>query len=118
MTLIEVTLVISVLLGMVGSLFLGVSSYKEGTNRAFCIQNIASLQKAVRSYSNMNDLRPGSTIPGFKGRIIGPGLYFESDPVCPSEGTYSYGGDVIPDTGEVYLKCSIATHEPKSSASW
>ena len=66
MTLIEVTLVISVLLTLTSILFVGIVAYKKGTDRAHCIQNIARVQKAVRSYGNLSGLGPGDSITDLK----------------------------------------------------
>ena len=53
MTLIEITLVIAVLLGLISVLFIGVAAYKKGSDRAKCILNIATVQKAVRCFSGV-----------------------------------------------------------------
>lgn len=118
MTLVEVTLVVAVLLGMILVLFVGVSAYKQGANRAICIQNIASVQKALRSYSNLYTLAPGDTVSNLKDAIIGPDKFIEAEPNCRSGGTYTYGGDVIPVAGTAYLGCSISDHVPSSVSGW
>lgn len=117
-TLVEITLVIAVVLMMISVLFLGVNAYKKGSDRAICIQNIASVQKAVRSYSNLSALGPGETVANLKDQIIGPDRFIESDPVCPADGVYTYGGDVIPLAGAVYLSCNLSEHLPTSPQSW
>lgn len=118
LTLIEVTVVVAVLLSMISVLFLGVAAYKKGSDRALCIQNIASVQKAVRSYSNLYSYGTGETVANLKDEIIGPGKFFETDPVCRSGGTYTYGGDVIPAPSVAYLSCSISDHLPASISGW
>lgn len=117
-TLIEVTLVISVLLGFVAVLFVGVTAYKRGSNRALCIENIATMQKVVRSYGNLYEKLPGDTVPGLKDELIGPGRFLEVEPVCPGRGVYTFGGNVMPAPGSVYLNCTIADHVPSPTASW
>ncbi|MBL9154840.1 MAG: type II secretion system protein [Verrucomicrobiales bacterium] len=117
-TLVEVTLVIAVLLMMISILFLGVSAYKKGSDRAFCIQTIATVQKAVRSYANLNALGSGESVTNLKDQIIGPDLFVVAEPACPSGGTYTYGGNTIPLSGVAYLSCSIAEHTPPGTASW
>ncbi len=117
-TLIEVTLVVSVLLGMILVLFLGVSAYKKGSDRALCIQNIASVQKAMRSYSNLFALGPGNSVANLKDEIIGPDKFIEAEPVCRSGGTYTYGGDTIPLASVAYLSCSLPDHVPSTVSGW
>lgn len=119
-TLIELTLVISVLLGLISVTFLGVTAYKNGSNRAVCIQNIASAQRAIRAYSNMYDFDPGQEVTNLRDRITGPGNFIPIPPVCPSTGTYTWGDgtDQIPTMGSVYLRCSISDHVPTSNSSW
>jgi len=118
MTLIEVTLVIAILLSLISILFIGVTAYKKGTDRVFCIQNIASVQKAVRSYGNMAGLNLGDSVVDLKDQIIGAKKYLPIDPVCPAGGNYTYGGDVLPASSTLYLDCDIIKHEPKSSSGW
>ncbi len=102
LTLIEVTLVIAVLLGLISVLFIGVGAYKEGSNRAKCILNITNVQKAVRSYQNMYEKAEGSTL-AFSS-LYGDGRMLATEPTCPSGGTYT-GAGTIPATGTAYLTC-------------
>lgn len=116
LTLIEVTLVIAVLLGLISVLFIGVTAYKEGSNRAKCILNIATVQKAVRSYQNLYELNMG--VPLLSATIAGDGKMIETLPTCPSGGaTYTYK-EVVPAAGIAYLTCSVAGHVPTSVAGW
>jgi len=62
-TLIELSVVIAVLLLLVGVLFIGMTAWKNGANKAACIINLSSIQKAVRGYQNMNRLASGATLP-------------------------------------------------------
>ena len=55
-TLIELSVVIAVLLLLVGVLFIGITAWKNGANKAACLVNISSIQKAARGYENMNGL--------------------------------------------------------------
>jgi hypothetical protein len=117
--LIEITLVISVLLGLVMVLFIGVASYKEGVNRAYCIHNVERVQTAMRSYTNLQEYSPGdTTAESLQDRIIGPGRFIEVEVECPSNGTYSFKGDLVPITGVAYVECSIGEHRPLSTANW
>lgn len=117
-TLVEVTLVLSVLLALVGVLFIGTRAYRKGTDRALCLQNLATLQKAVRAYGNLHQLVPGNTVPNLKDELIGPDKFLPAAPVCPAQGIYTYRGDTLPQVGELYLSCSAEGHYPRDSAAW
>ena len=119
LTLIEVTLVIAVLLGLISVLFIGVSAYREGSNRAKCILNISNVQKAVRSYQNLYEVETGSALA--MTTIAGSGKLLETVPTCPtSTGAYTLA-TTIPAIGTAALTCSLATshqHAPTSVAGW
>jgi len=118
LTLIEVTLVIAVLLGLISVLFIGVTAYKEGSNRSKCILNISNVQKAVRSYQNLYEKNIGDAC--VQGTIAGTGKLLETVPTCPSSGTYTWLG-TIPAVGTAYLTCSLSTtndHAPTTTAGW
>ena len=118
LTLIEVTLVIAVLLGLISVLFIGVSAYKEGSNRSKCILNISNVQKAVRSYQNLYEKAVGDTLA--KATIAGTGKLLETEPTCPSAGTYTWSAS-IPAVGTAHLTCSLSStsqHAPTSTAGW
>lgn len=119
LTLIEITLVIAVLLGLISVLFIGVSAYKEGSDRAKCILNISNVQKAVRSYQNLYEKKVTDTLA--LETIAGTGKMLETVPDYPSTGgTYSNTGD-IPAVGTPYLSCSLADtqeHVPSSVTGW
>jgi prepilin-type N-terminal cleavage/methylation domain-containing protein len=118
LTLIEVTIVIAVLLMLTSVLFLGASAYKRGSDRALCIQSISTVQKAVRSYANLNALSTGESVANLKDQIIAPDGFITTEPACRGGGTYTFGGDVIPLSGVVYMSCSITDHVPSSPGSW
>lgn len=118
LTLIEVTLVIAVLLGLISVLFIGVAAYKKGSDRAKCVLNISTVQKAARSYQNMYELSNGDGL--VVGDIAGSGKMIESTPECPAAGTYTFG-TTVPGAGTAYLSCSLSTsdgHEPATTAGW
>ncbi len=118
LTLIEVTLVIAVLLGLISVLFIGVSAYKEGSNRSKCILNISNVQKAVRSYQNLYEKNIGDAL--VKATITGSGKMLETEPTCSSSGTYTWLG-TIPAVGTAYLTCSKSSdlqHAPTSVTGW
>lgn len=125
MTLLELTVVISVLILLVSVLFFGATAWKRGTDRAVCIINIQNVQKAVRSYSNLNGYAPGVIVPNLKTQVIGVGRFLGATPVCPGKGIYSFGttagSDLIPPIGELYMKCSLPLteqHEPADHDGW
>jgi hypothetical protein len=125
MTLLEMTVVILVLLGLITTLFFGTQAWKRGSDRAICIINIQNVQKGVRSYSNLYGFEPGTSAPGLQSQIIGLGRFVEGTPECPGNGSYTYGpvygADTIPPTGELYLECSLKTtgaHIPDDPSSW
>lgn len=123
MTLIELTVVILVLLALITTLFIGARAWKRGSDRAGCIMTIRKMQQAVRSYANLSAFNPGQNIApiNLQNALIGPGQYVESTPECPGNGTYTYGGNVIPATGTLYINCSLATsdnHQPEDTSAW
>ena len=118
LTLIEVTLVIAVLLGLISVLFIGVAAYKKGSDRAKCVLNISTVQKAARSYQNMYELNDGDALAVTD--IAGSGKMIESTPECPASGTYSFG-TVVPAASAAYLSCSLSAsdgHVPATTAGW
>jgi prepilin-type N-terminal cleavage/methylation domain-containing protein len=117
-TLIEVTLVIAVLIGLISVTFVGVLAYKQGSNRAMCIQNVSSVQKAMRSYCNFNELNPGDSVSDLHGKLITQGKFFSHEPACPSGGTYTFIEGSVPAVGSLYITCSILDHVPASTGGW
>ena len=126
-SLLELTVMILVLLTLATVLFIGAGAWKRGSDRAQCIAQIRSVQVAVRSYANMSGLPAGRdlsrlSVPiSLKDELIGRGRYVESTPSCPGGGEYSYGGDVIPEFGDLYLSCSLGgsqSHVPDVHSDW
>jgi prepilin-type N-terminal cleavage/methylation domain-containing protein len=116
-TLIELSVVIAVILLLVGVLFIGIGAWRDGANKAACIVNLASIQKAVRGYQNINTLNAGATVAITDLVTAG---YFGAAPACPGGGTYTVTG-TIPVPGTPYAACSLATtnkHVPSSTANW
>lgn len=140
MTLVELTIAIMVLLAVTTVLFVGMRSYKAGSDRAMCVMNIYSVQNAVRSYANMNGLNPGSRFAGvdkanwgrgkgkrkgggqsLKAELVGPDRFLEEFPECPGAGEYRDLGNRIPEVGQLYISCSLSKdkgHEPKNPRTW
>ena len=69
-------------LALVGVLFIGVS-WKSGANKAACVVNLSSIQKAARGYANMNGLSPGSAEVSATLTTAG---FWQTAPVCPAAG--------------------------------
>lgn len=118
LTLIEVTLVVSVLLGLISFSFVGANAYKEGADRATCILHIVEVQKGLRSFCNFHERKPGDTVSGLKGAIIGPNRFVDVMPVCPSGGEYLFTEDEVPAMGTTFMRCSIVEHEPATTNGW
>lgn len=125
MTLIEISLVVALLLSLIAILFLGIAAYKKGADRAKCVIQLSSVQKAVRSHQNMFDGIAGQPLV-HTTTLMGPGLYFETVLNCPdtaTPGAYAYTA-VYPAVGAQYVACSLAggttLHAPSAAAvaSW
>src|SRR4051812_3277256 len=104
MTLIEISLVIALLLGLIAVVFLGIGSYRKGSDRAKCKMQLAAVQKAVRSQANFQNLDIAASFPTTEA--FGPGKALENQPTCPSGGTYAWTGD-IPLLGVPYGSCDF-----------
>ena len=105
MTLIEISLVIALLLGLIAVVFLGIGSYREGADKAKCKIQLAQVQKAIRAYSNFQNLSIGAAFTS--AQAFGAGLAMETAPTCPSGGTYAWDTEV-PATGTPYGNCNYA----------
>lgn len=105
-TIVEVTLVLSIILGLVLLLFLGLSAYKNGSDKARCVLQLAAIQKSARSCQNTDDLVPGDAMPT---TYLQTEIYLPNNlPVCPKDGSaYNYSGTVT-DPGVAYATCNNA----------
>jgi len=107
MTLIEISLVIALLLGLISVVFLGIGSYRKGADKARCKMQLAAVQKAARSHANFNNLNIGEAL--VKADLIGVGLAMENEPACPSDSSIAYTfGTVVPAVGTPYATCPNA----------
>jgi prepilin-type N-terminal cleavage/methylation domain-containing protein len=115
-TLIELSVVIAVLLLLVGVLFIGITAWKAGANKAACVVNLSGIQRAVRGYQNMNALSTGATLTVATMTSAG---FWASAPTCPAGGTYAATGSV-PSQGIAYMTCNITGHAPSTTtlANW
>ena len=104
MTLIEISLVIALLLGLIAVVFLGIGSYRKGSDKAKCKMQLAAAQKAVRSQANFQNLDQAAVFATTDA--FGAGKALENEPTCPSGGTYSWTG-TIPAIGVAYGTCDF-----------
>lgn len=119
--MIESTLVLLGLLGLVSVLFVSARNWKRGSDRTLCVLSQHQVQQAVRGYANLYGKGEGEEVRGLAVLLFGEGKYIEKTPLCPSGGIYSFGGDRVPIRSELYMKCSLAAdkrHFPQSAAGW
>jgi prepilin-type N-terminal cleavage/methylation domain-containing protein len=114
-TLIELSVVIAIILLLVGVLFIGVQAWRNSANKAACLVNISSIQKAARGYQNAHLLNPTDALP--HASLVAD-QYFTTLPTCPvSTNTYAFT-DAVPDIGAAYAACSDANHAPAKLDNW
>jgi type II secretory pathway pseudopilin PulG len=133
MSLLELTIVILVLLGLVCITFIGARGWKNGSDRASCILTLRDMQMAMRSYQNLYGHDPGDRLDEgsediarhlYEKGYICKRLFDQAagDATCPSGGTYRCDlPDTFPAPGELYMKCSfsaIESHAPSAHGNW
>jgi type II secretory pathway pseudopilin PulG len=111
-TLIELSIVIAVLLLLVGVLFIGITAWKNGSNAAACIVNLASIQKAARGYQNLNGLATSAPMP--VANLTNAG-FWSTVPACPTGVAYVFTA-TVPAQGVAYASCPVAGHAPSTTA--
>lgn len=135
MTLLELTVVIMVLLGLISVLFIGARAWKRGSDRAGCVVTLRNVQVAARSYQNMYGYNYGGR-PYAEGgtqdiaaHLFAKG-YIDSKVYDQSRGLQKCAGgggytcplpDIFPEAGELYMTCSLSgtdDHAPASHAGW
>lgn len=102
-TLLELTVVISMILTLISTLFVSATYYRNGATRATCVAQITQIQKAVRSYQNLEDLQTGEAI--LISDFVGPGKAVQADTACPRDGTTYLFSGVVPPEGVAFAKC-------------
>lgn len=105
-TLIEISLVIALLLGLIAVAFIGLGSYRKGSDKAKCKMQLSAVQKAVRGHANMRNLTPGA--PLLSTDVFGAGKIMETEPKCPYGTDYAWSG-TIPAVGIPYGNCAQET---------
>ena len=136
LTLIELTVVISVLLSLASLLTTGARAWKRGADRSQCLITIRSFQVAVRSYQNIYGYKEGTLHPILAGttdiaqqllgkEYITPDQYAQATGMRsgPGGGFYERGEPALfPPAGQPYLTCSLApepdSHRPVQTADW
>ncbi len=103
LTLIEISLVIALLLGLIAVVFMGIGAYRKGADKAKCKIQLAQTQKAIRAHCNFNNLNVGDILVATV--VFGPGLPVEVEPACPSGGTIAWQG-VVPAISTAYGNCN------------
>ena len=114
MTLIEITLVIAILLGLIAVLFIGISAYKKGADNAKCILQMATIQKLIISYGNLNGL--SSAAPASIADLIAD-QYISAAPKCPQLNASYTELLALPDSSTAYLTCPNALPGPPAKHS-
>lgn len=102
-TLIEISLVIALLLGLIAVAFLGLGSYRKGSDKAKCKMQLAAVQKAVRSAANMRNMNIGDALAS--ADVFGAGKILENEPTCPAGGTITWEAN-LPLLGTPYGNCA------------
>jgi prepilin-type N-terminal cleavage/methylation domain-containing protein len=120
-TLIELSVVIAVILLLVGVLFIGVQAWRDGANKAACLVNQSTIQKAMRGYANMNNLNVGDplTLDDLKTANANGAAMLDTLPLCPVGGkAYTLHADAtVPASGAPFVDCPNG-HAPASTANW
>jgi prepilin-type N-terminal cleavage/methylation domain-containing protein len=116
LTLIEVSLVIALLLGLIAVLFFGIGAYREGADKARCRMQVSQMQKAMRAYANVNNLSVGGAATVANVLDLGS----NPSPDCPDpDGNYTIA-TTVPAIGTIYAVCSIVDHRfpTTETATW
>jgi type II secretory pathway pseudopilin PulG len=114
-TLIELSVVIAVILLLVGVLFIGVTAWRNGANKAACMVQLSSIQKAARGWENTNPDGLAAIVEGTTvltpttPSLVGPTGFFAVWPTDPYDGLAF--GDVghVPKMGEVFATSATLT---------
>ncbi len=92
-----------------------IPNQRRGSPRATCILGQRNLQQALRAHQKTESLKPGDPLNWSK--IIGPGLFLETKPVCPLHGDYHLS-PVIPEIGTLAALCQDPDHRPAGTEDW
>ena len=121
LTLVEMAVAMGALSLLSTLLLTSTKACLRGSDRAACILNIETVQKGVRGFASMSGLKPGAVVSGLEAEVVGSGRFFDQLPACPGHGSYTLGGDRIPEIGVLYMNCSLGTsldHLPDEFDGW
>ena len=135
LTLLELSVVITILLLLVSLLFIGSRAWRRGSDRSICVMTLRNVQVATRSYQNIYGYNYGGRPYAENGTqdiaehllskgYIEANLYKHAHGLVPCQagGTYTCPvPDVFPEAGQLYMECSLSgsdEHKPKSHAEW
>jgi prepilin-type N-terminal cleavage/methylation domain-containing protein len=135
LTLLELSVVITILLLLVSLLFIGSRAWRRGSDRSTCVMTLRNVQVATRSYQNIYGYSYGGHPYAENGTqaiyehlfskgYIETKLYKQAlgQAPCPAGGTYTCPvPDVFPEAGELYMECSLSgsdQHAPATHADW
>ncbi|MES2440437.1 MAG: type II secretion system protein [Verrucomicrobiota bacterium] len=135
LSLLELTIVITTMLALIGLFFIGARAWKRGGDRTGCVLTLRNIQVAMRAYQNMYGYNYGGRPYAENGtQNIADHLYAKGyiesrlyqqtrgDMQCPSGGSYScLVPDIFPEPGQLYMECSLSSqdkHEPTSHGDW
>lgn len=138
MSLLEITMVLGLTLGLITALMFGIQAYQDAGDRAKCIIQLTNIQTALRSFQNLYEYRPEETFVGgganneggndgtigktLAEQIFGDGKFLTKKPTCPKaiNGTADYisfgNGDTFPPVGTMWQTCpneALLGHRPK-----
>lgn len=132
MSLLEITLVLGLTLALITALLFGIAAFQEGADRAKCIMNLCNMQKAMRSFMNLYEFRPGANVAenppagianNITENVIGTGKFIDKPLRCPSlnggvqSAVYTITSEsIFPAVGEMWAECPTKKdiHVPKS----
>ena len=135
MTLVELSVVITILLALTSIIFIGARAWRRGGDRANCVLALRSVQVATRSYQNLYGYSYGgqsnaeNCSQDIAEHLLARGYiannsYRQIHGVmpCPAGGSYTCAApDVFPQAGQLYMECSLGgsdEHVPTSHADW
>ena len=135
LTLLELSVVITIMLVLISILFVGSRAWRRGSDRSTCVMTLRNVQVVTRSYQNIYGYNYGGRPSAENGTqdiakhllskgYIETNLYRQTRGVvpCPAGGSYTCPvPDVFPEAGQLYMECSLAgpgDHVPASHEDW
>jgi prepilin-type N-terminal cleavage/methylation domain-containing protein len=131
-TLLELSVVVSVLLALASLLATGARAWKRGTDRANCLITMRNTQQAVRCYQNLQGFTPDMDLPGNQGAADIPSAllargYFTQHQydqatgaaTCPGGGTFTCAApNHFPALGTPFVTCSLSADPDDHQGEW